>query len=58
MRDAILQADRVNNLGFNQCLLWRALARMGMGVSATSTGQNDTTPVEAFDVSPICQILP
>ena len=34
-RDAILLADRVNNGGTNQTVLWAAFARRGMGVSAT-----------------------
>lgn len=54
MRDAILQADLVNNGGINQCLLWQAFARMGMGVSASTTGNTDTNPVEAFDTPLAC----
>jgi hypothetical protein len=53
VRDSILFADSVN--GFvNQCLLWSAFARMGMGVSASTTGPNDTAPVEAFDTPVDC----
>ena len=37
-RDAILQADVVNNAGANQCLLWQAFAKRGMGVNADDTG--------------------
>jgi hypothetical protein len=54
MRDAILQADTINDAGANWCLLWQAFARMGMGWSATTTGQSDRNPVEAFDVPPPC----
>ncbi len=54
MRDAILQADNVNNGGINQCLLWQAFARMGMGASASTTGNTDTAPVEAFDTPLAC----
>ena len=54
VRDSILSADLANNAGINQCLLWQAFARMGMGVSASSTGNNDTAPVEAFDTPLEC----
>ncbi len=54
VRDAILSADLANNGGINQCLLWQAFARMGMGASASSTGNNDTNPVEAFDTPLEC----
>jgi hypothetical protein len=54
MRDMILQADMVNNGGVNQCVLWNAFARMGMGDSATTTGDIDINPVEAFDLPAAC----
>ena len=54
MRDSMILADSVNNGGINECLLWQAFARMGMGVSASSTGNNDTAPVEAFDTPLSC----
>jgi fungalysin metallopeptidase (M36)/fungalysin/thermolysin propeptide/ASPM-SPD-2-Hydin domain-containing protein len=54
MRDSILQADQVDNGGINQCLLWQAFARMGMGASASTTGNNDSAPVEAFDTPLEC----
>lgn len=54
MRDAILLADRVNNDGVNQCLLWDAFARMGLGLSALTTGPDDINPVEAFDTPSTC----
>ncbi|GHC42868.1 T9SS-dependent M36 family metallopeptidase [Ulvibacter litoralis] len=50
-RDAILLADRLNNGGANQCLIWEAFARRGMGLSASqgsSASRSDGT--EAFDV--------
>ncbi len=34
-RNAILQADQVNNAGANQCLIWTAFAKRGLGYSAT-----------------------
>ena len=54
MRDAILLADQTNNGGVNQCLLWNAFARMGLGVSALSTGPADINPIEAFDTPSTC----
>ncbi|PTL98998.1 MAG: peptidase, partial [Bacteroidetes bacterium] len=33
-RDAILMADQLNNAGANQCLIWEAFARRGLGLSA------------------------
>lgn len=54
MRDAILLADNANNGGANRCLLWSAFAHMGIGADASSTGQNDTHPVESFDVPGAC----
>ncbi|RDK82645.1 M36 family metallopeptidase, partial [Marinirhabdus gelatinilytica] len=52
-RDAILQAD--NNIygGANQCEIWAAFARRGLGFSASqgnSTSKSDGT--EAFDLPP------
>ncbi|MCB0792678.1 MAG: M36 family metallopeptidase [Flavobacteriales bacterium] len=50
-RDAILQADMVDNGGANQTLLWAAFARRGLGYSAdqgSSSSRSDQT--EAFDL--------
>jgi extracellular elastinolytic metalloproteinase len=41
-RDAILAADRANNMGANQCLIWETFARRGMGVSAKQGSGNLT----------------
>lgn len=50
-RDAILQADLVDNGGANRNELWAAFAKRGMGYSATSPASSTTTGVlEAFDV--------
>ena len=52
-RDAILAADRANNAGVNQQLIWTVFARRGLGFSAQqglSTSRSDQ--VEAFDVPP------
>ena len=53
-RDAILLADRVNNNGANQCLMWQAFAKRGMGYSASTFGVADNAPKESFDVPPFC----
>lgn len=49
-RDAILQADMILTGGENQCLLWDAFARRGLGFSA-SQGSSDSTldGIAAFD---------
>ncbi len=50
-RDAILQADLVDNGGANSNVLWAAFAKRGMGLSATSPASSTTTGLhEAFDV--------
>jgi PKD repeat protein len=56
-RDGILLADKMNNKGANQCLIWKAFARRGLGYSA-SQGSSDsfTDGVQAFDLPPFCQI--
>jgi uncharacterized repeat protein (TIGR01451 family) len=54
-RDAILLADALGNGGANDCLIWRAFARRGLGWSAdqgTSNSRADGT--EAFDTPPHC----
>ena len=49
-RDAILQADILNNAGANQNLLWSAFARRGLGVSASQgSTASRSDQVEAFD---------
>jgi hypothetical protein len=55
MRDSILLADNTNNGGVNQCILWDAFAKMGMGDSASSTGDTDNSPTEAFDIPTECE---
>jgi hypothetical protein len=52
-RDAILAADRANNAGANQQLIWSVFAKRGLGFSAKqglSTDRSDQ--VEAFDMPP------
>lgn len=53
-RDAILLADRINNGGAHQCLLWEAFASRGSGYTATTTGVADNAPVESFALPPYC----
>ncbi|MFM9962823.1 MAG: M36 family metallopeptidase [Planctomycetaceae bacterium] len=52
-RDAILQADMINNGGANQRAIFTAFARRGFGFSA-SAGPNSDSPVvtQAFDLPP------
>ena len=55
-RDAILLADRVNNDGANQCLIWDAFARRGLGYGADQGSpnlRNDQTA--SFDLPPACK---
>ncbi len=57
-RDAILQADQVNNGGANLGELWSAFAKRGMGFSATSPSSSTTIGVvEAFD-TPVFVSIP
>lgn len=49
MRDAILAADIATYNGANQCILWEAFARRGLGASAKTFGQ------ESFDLPLSCQ---
>ena len=54
-RDAILQADSINNDAANSCLIWEAFAKRGIGFSALQ-GSEDTNgdQTEAFDLNPLC----
>jgi len=54
-RDAILQAD--NNLygGANQCVIWSAFARRGVGLSANQGNTNSTSDgAHAYDLPVFC----
>ena len=46
-RDAILDADQVNNGGANECLIWEAFARRGMGIDADDGGSASSLNVTA-----------
>ena len=52
-RDAILQADLVNNGGVNSRQIWTAFARRGLGYSATAGADGNTINITtAFDLPP------
>lgn len=53
-RNAILLADRINNGGSNQCLIWQAFAKRGAGYVAVSADANDIAPIENFATAPYC----
>ncbi|MGB0383967.1 MAG: M36 family metallopeptidase [Ardenticatenaceae bacterium] len=57
-RDAILQADMLLTGGANQCPIWHAFAKRGLGVSADQGHSHDLSDgSEAFDLPPACQFL-
>ena len=53
-RNGILLADKVNNGGANQCLLWQAFGKRGLGYLTESLSANDNFPLENFDAPPAC----
>ena len=54
-RDAILLADQNNNGGANECSIWRAFAKRGMGVAADDgKGHNDVNVSADFSVPAEC----
>jgi hypothetical protein len=59
-RDAILEADRVNNGGAFQCHIWTAFAKRGLGVNAQDGGtfplDDQTAVVEDFSVPCECSL--
>eukprot|EP00918_Siedleckia_nematoides_P004365 GHVU01009697.1.p1 GENE.GHVU01009697.1~~GHVU01009697.1.p1 ORF type:complete len:271 (+),score=22.80 GHVU01009697.1:49-813(+) len=56
-RDAILAADLATNGGANECLIWNAFARRGLGVGASQgTSGSVTDGTEAFDVPVGCEL--
>ena len=58
-RDAIIQADLVDNSGVNYQALWQAFAKRGMGYSATSPANSTTSGVvEAYDVPDGLLVVP
>ncbi len=53
-RDAILAADLAENAGANKCRIWQAFATRGMGVGATTDGDDDTSVTDSFATHPSC----
>lgn len=56
-RNAILEADQLNYAGANKCIIWRAFAKRGLGLSAnqgSSSNKGDGT--EAFDIPAECEL--
>lgn len=54
-RDAILKADQNLYNGENQCLIWAAFAKRGLGYSAKQGSPDDKSDgIQAFDVPPSC----
>ncbi len=55
-RDAILAADQLLYNGANQCLIWAAFARRGLGFSADQGSSFDFADgIGGFDLPPFCQ---
>jgi hypothetical protein len=58
-RDAILAADMALFAGANQCLIWEAFAKRGLGFDAnqgSSASRSDGT--EGFELPPACLAIP
>ena len=57
-RDAILAADLALNNGQNECLIWEAFAKRGLGFGATQGSTNNRSDgTEAFNKPTICEVL-
>ncbi|HSH03120.1 MAG TPA: M36 family metallopeptidase, partial [Anaerolineae bacterium] len=57
-RNAILQADVNLTGGANQCVIWAAFARRGLGFSASQGSSGSTGDgTEAFDMPPSCDFI-
>lgn len=58
-RDAILLADRINNNGANQQLIWEVFAARGLGYSANQGSTNSRTDgAEGYDIPPTLNNTP
>jgi len=58
-RDAILLADQNDTGGQNQCAIWKAFARRGLGFSADQGSSNSTSDgTQAFDMPSLCGLSP
>ena len=56
-RDAILLADRLINGGANQCIIWEAFARRGLGIDAKQNSTyNRKDGVESFKKPSSCDL--
>ncbi len=53
-RDAILAADLANNGGENECEIWRAFAKRGLGTGAIDGTNNVGDETENFDIPGSC----
>ena len=54
-RDAILEADLINNGGINQCLIWEVFANRGLGYGADQGSTDDRCDgIASFDLPPTC----
>ncbi|SMC44154.1 T9SS-dependent M36 family metallopeptidase [Moheibacter sediminis] len=52
-RDAILEADEINNEGANHCRIWKSFARRGLGYGASQGSPNSVNDgVASFDMPP------
>ena len=58
MRNAIIQADVVENAGANGDTMWQIFADRGMGYFASSVDGGDLQPVEDFSLPPDCSADP
>jgi len=50
-RNAIIQADTVNNRGINKCLLWKGFAKRGLGVLARPIVEDFSVPNECKGIN-------
>ena len=58
-RDAVIQADQINNGGTNRMDLWAAFARRGMGANASAPDSSTTIGVvESYDLPDNLQVNP
>lgn len=52
-RDAILQADQIDFDGANQCHIWKAFAKRGLGYGASQgSANNNNDGIQSFDMPP------
>lgn len=57
-RDAIIDADIALNGGANECIIWEAFAKRGLGVNATQGSTNSRSDgTENFEIPAACETL-